>query len=130
VQLFSGPSPTVSDSRLPFSSPPTTRRATVEVLDSASTRNISTDYFKMDILNYLHVYANGNLFSGNINIVKLWRYRCDNERIKIYRFSMSCDMNPVRSHHVTVNTFFHNMKNNIHDKVISTVSSRYHLVQN
>jgi hypothetical protein len=30
---------TVSDSRLPFSSPPTTRRATLEVFDSASTRD-------------------------------------------------------------------------------------------
>jgi hypothetical protein len=30
---------TVSDSRLPFSSPPTTRRATVEVFDPASTRD-------------------------------------------------------------------------------------------
>jgi hypothetical protein len=29
---------TVSDSRLPFSSPPTTRRATVEVFDPSSTR--------------------------------------------------------------------------------------------
>jgi hypothetical protein len=29
---------TVSDSRLPFSSPPTTRRVTVEVFDPASTR--------------------------------------------------------------------------------------------
>jgi hypothetical protein len=29
---------TVSDSRLPFSSPPTTRRATVEVFEPASTR--------------------------------------------------------------------------------------------
>jgi hypothetical protein len=32
---------TVSDSRLPFSSPPTTRRATVEVFDPASTREYS-----------------------------------------------------------------------------------------
>jgi hypothetical protein len=31
---------TVSDSRLPFSSPPTTRRVTVEVFDTASTRDI------------------------------------------------------------------------------------------
>jgi hypothetical protein len=31
---------TVSDSRLPFSSPPTTRKATVEVFDSASTREL------------------------------------------------------------------------------------------
>jgi hypothetical protein len=30
---------TVSDSRFPFSSPPTTRRATVEVFDPASTRD-------------------------------------------------------------------------------------------
>jgi hypothetical protein len=30
---------TVSDSRIPFSSPPTTRRATVEVFDPASTRD-------------------------------------------------------------------------------------------
>jgi hypothetical protein len=42
LQSFSGPSPwelvtivTVSDSRLPFSSPPTTRRAKVEVFDPA-----------------------------------------------------------------------------------------------
>jgi hypothetical protein len=34
----SGPYFTVSDSRLPFSSPPTTRRVTVEVFDPASTR--------------------------------------------------------------------------------------------
>jgi hypothetical protein len=32
---------TVSDSRLPFSSPPTTRRVTVEVFDPASTRVIA-----------------------------------------------------------------------------------------
>jgi hypothetical protein len=32
---------TVSKSRLPFSSPPTTRRATVEVFDPASTRDIA-----------------------------------------------------------------------------------------
>jgi hypothetical protein len=35
---------TVSDSRLPFSSPPTTRRATVEVFDPASTRDIQVDW--------------------------------------------------------------------------------------
>jgi hypothetical protein len=33
---------TVSDSRLPFSSPPTTRRATVEVFNPASTREYFT----------------------------------------------------------------------------------------
>jgi hypothetical protein len=41
AQSFSGPSPyfTVSDSRLPFSSPPRTRRVTVEVFYYASTRD-------------------------------------------------------------------------------------------
>jgi hypothetical protein len=38
VPLFSWPYFTVSDSRFPFSSPPTTRRVTVEVFDPASTR--------------------------------------------------------------------------------------------
>jgi hypothetical protein len=32
---------TVSDLRLPFSSPPTTRRVTVQVFDSASTQGLS-----------------------------------------------------------------------------------------
>jgi hypothetical protein len=35
---------TVSDSRLPFSSPPTTRRVTVEVFDPASKRNTDDDW--------------------------------------------------------------------------------------
>jgi hypothetical protein len=35
---------TVSDSRLPFSSPPTTRRVTVEVFDPASTRERSLEF--------------------------------------------------------------------------------------
>jgi hypothetical protein len=38
AQSFSRPYFTVSDLRLPFSSPPTTRRVTVEVFDPASTR--------------------------------------------------------------------------------------------
>jgi hypothetical protein len=38
IQWHSLPYFTVSDSRLPFSSPPTTRRVTVEVFDPASTR--------------------------------------------------------------------------------------------
>jgi hypothetical protein len=48
AQSFFGPSPwdsrpyfTVSDLRLPFSSPPTTRRVTVEVFDPVSTRVLS-----------------------------------------------------------------------------------------
>jgi hypothetical protein len=39
VPWYSGPYFTVSDLRLPFSSPSTTRRVTVEVFDPASTRN-------------------------------------------------------------------------------------------
>jgi hypothetical protein len=39
VPWDSWPHFTVSDSRLPFSLPPTTRRATVEVFESASTRD-------------------------------------------------------------------------------------------
>jgi hypothetical protein len=35
---------TVSDLRLPFSSPPTTRRVTVEVFDPASTRGIRLEF--------------------------------------------------------------------------------------
>jgi hypothetical protein len=38
VPWYSRPYFTVSDVRLPFSSPPTTRRVTVEVLDPTSTR--------------------------------------------------------------------------------------------
>jgi hypothetical protein len=38
VSYYSWPYFTVSDSRLPFLSPPTTRRVTVEVFDTASTR--------------------------------------------------------------------------------------------
>jgi hypothetical protein len=42
VPLHSWPNFTVSDSRFPFSSPPTTRRATVEVFDPASTRYLNS----------------------------------------------------------------------------------------
>jgi hypothetical protein len=37
---------TVSDSKLPFSSPPTTRRVTVEVFDPASTRGNINEFTK------------------------------------------------------------------------------------
>jgi hypothetical protein len=43
VPWYSRPYSTVSDSRLPFSSPPTTRRATAEVFDPASTRDSHLD---------------------------------------------------------------------------------------
>jgi hypothetical protein len=43
VPWGSRPHFTVSDSRLSFSSPPTNRRATVEVFDPASTRDFPRD---------------------------------------------------------------------------------------
>jgi hypothetical protein len=45
VPWVSRPYFTVSDSRLPFSSPPTIRRATVEVFDPASTRDNDNGYY-------------------------------------------------------------------------------------
>jgi hypothetical protein len=48
VTIFS-----LSNSRLPFPSPPTTRRATVEVFDPASTRD--TEYFKVKVTLWLTV---------------------------------------------------------------------------
>jgi hypothetical protein len=50
---YSWPYFTVSDSRLPFSSPPTARRVTVEVFDPASTREFST------LMNELSFVARG-----------------------------------------------------------------------
>jgi hypothetical protein len=46
---------TVSDLRLPFSSPPTTRRVTVEVFDPASTR-VSQDVAAGRYI-YIHILA-------------------------------------------------------------------------
>jgi hypothetical protein len=43
---------TVSDLRLPFSSPPTTRRVTVEVFDPASTRVCEITYLKQSFINF------------------------------------------------------------------------------
>jgi hypothetical protein len=44
VQWDSWPYFTVSDSRRPFLSPPTTRRATVDVFDASSVRNSSVSH--------------------------------------------------------------------------------------
>jgi hypothetical protein len=41
---------TVSDARLPFSSPPTTSRATVEVFDPASTREWCNSHLKVKVM--------------------------------------------------------------------------------
>jgi hypothetical protein len=43
---------TVSDSKLPFSSPPTTRRATVEEFDPASTRGRTESHHVLQFLCY------------------------------------------------------------------------------
>jgi hypothetical protein len=45
---------TLSDSRLPFSSPPTIRRATVEVFDLASTRDSPTNSRLVLLITYWH----------------------------------------------------------------------------
>jgi hypothetical protein len=42
---------TVSDSRLPFTSPPTIHRATVEVFDPASTQE-GSHYSRLNIISY------------------------------------------------------------------------------
>jgi hypothetical protein len=50
VPRYSWPYFTVSDSRPPFSSPPTTRRATVEVFDPSSTRAITLLKVKVKVM--------------------------------------------------------------------------------
>jgi hypothetical protein len=45
----------VSDSRIPFSSPPTTRRATVEVFDPTSTREMNRSQVKVKVILQLTV---------------------------------------------------------------------------
>jgi hypothetical protein len=72
---------TVSDSRLPFLSPPTTRWATVEVFDVASTRNIllitplhgpsSKHRFQQYLYCYMRVH-----WSKNVLTVPLLWYTC------------------------------------------------------
>jgi hypothetical protein len=59
---------TVSDSRLPFSSPPTTRRATVEVFGPASTRDISEEHIA-SIFSQLSTDRVENIFPKNSSIV-------------------------------------------------------------
>jgi hypothetical protein len=53
VPWYSWPYFTVYNSRLPISSPPTTRRATVEVLDPASTRDRPPDHHLKQFLCYI-----------------------------------------------------------------------------
>jgi hypothetical protein len=62
VPWDSRPYSTASDSRLPFSSLPTTRRTTVEVFDPASTRNKSTPFWSVFPV-IQHIRIHGNVFA-------------------------------------------------------------------
>jgi hypothetical protein len=55
---------TVLDSRLPFSSPPTTRRAMVEVFDPASTRDICVSSVSHSLKRVLRELNRKHLVSG------------------------------------------------------------------
>jgi hypothetical protein len=62
---------TVSDSRLPFSSPPTTRRTTVEIFDLVSTREFSTQQKQKLIVG--NQPARSHLASGPAGICSMSR---------------------------------------------------------
>jgi hypothetical protein len=63
---------TVSDSRLPFSSSPTTRRATVEVFDLASAQNSVSQSHSQS-----YVTTDGQLASLSCNKAPIWGLRPD-----------------------------------------------------
>jgi hypothetical protein len=67
---------TVSDSRLPFSSPPTTRRETMEVFDPVSTREVILT-LDLSCLEHLGTDRIGNTSPNNSSIVASRRYRTD-----------------------------------------------------
>jgi hypothetical protein len=78
AQLFSGPSPldlqtyfSVSDLRLLFSSPPTTRRVTVEVFDPATTR--VWEFSESES----YVTTDGQSASLSWNKARIWALRPD-----------------------------------------------------
>jgi hypothetical protein len=54
---------TVSDSRLPFSSPPTTRKAAVKVFDPASTRDSSNPSYRFSLYKTPHGSLENILYS-------------------------------------------------------------------
>jgi hypothetical protein len=62
---------TVSDSRLPFSSPPTIRRATVEVFELASIRK-SLTATKSESQSQSYVTTDGQSFSLSSNKAPIW----------------------------------------------------------
>jgi hypothetical protein len=59
---------TVSDSKRPFSSPPTTRRATVEVFDTASKRELS-----LTLLNWILLYNHFVLAKQKTQPLYCWK---------------------------------------------------------
>jgi hypothetical protein len=65
---------TVSDSRLPFSSLPTTRRATVEVFDPASTRDWWSEALTRLVASSYNLSTDRieNIFSNSSSIVTCW----------------------------------------------------------
>jgi hypothetical protein len=63
---------TLSDSRLPFSSPPTTRRATVDVFDPASTRGLANESESES-----YVTTDGQSASLSWNKAPIWSLRSD-----------------------------------------------------
>jgi hypothetical protein len=67
---------TVSDSSLPFSSPPTTRRATVEVFDAASTRD-SNETLDLSCLQHLGTECIRSTSPNDSSIVASRNYRTD-----------------------------------------------------
>jgi hypothetical protein len=64
---------TVSDLRLPFSSPPTTRRVTVEVFDPASTRgNLTGSPQLVFRITHLHDRVGNTVCSSNSIVTKVF----------------------------------------------------------
>jgi hypothetical protein len=80
VRWDSRPYFTVSDLRLSFSSPPTTRRVTVEVFDPASTRDAINSSGKVSCCNVSENRIGDTPFNSRViaflAIIVLWTVRC------------------------------------------------------
>jgi hypothetical protein len=77
VSWYSQPYFTVSDAKLPFSSPPMTRRATVEVFDPASTRDMDRSFLHVSLYSLseclLRGCSHGNVLTEPLPMNGLWR---------------------------------------------------------
>jgi hypothetical protein len=98
---------TVSDSRLPFLSPPTTHRATVEVFNPASTRDFQNTTVKrlymflcnMELHKSLHAL---NMLCLFINIIVIATELCPSIYSTFQNFYFSTETNfclPIKLHH-------------------------------